>query len=165
MKAPNKAWFWFLLYSLAVLLVRPRCIKSLISVQLGSCQHSSVTFLNMPADDELGTFKMFHISAKAARELHAGPSLLGLHHICSYLKRYFPAVSSCSPASGVLLVYFPSRPPPPPPPPAFYSSHQPWQASLHSGFQSRPVLHQMLRGNIKRSAGQSLPGIPACLGG
>lgn len=50
---------------------------------------------------------------------------------------------------------------PPPPPLSFYSSHQPWQASLHSGFQSCPVLHQMLRGNIKRSAGQSLPGIPA----
>lgn len=50
---------------------------------------------------------------------------------------------------------------PPPPPPSPLSSRQTWQASLHSDFQSRPVLCQMLRGNIKRSAGQSLPGIPA----
>ena len=54
-----------------------------------------------------------------------------------------------------------AAPPLPPPPPSPLSSRQTWQASLHSDFQSCPVLCQMLRGNIKRSAGQSLPGIPA----
>lgn len=80
-------------------------------------------------------------------------------------------------AAAFHLMAFPSPSPPSAPPPPhchpsplhlfpassspLFSSRQPWQASLHSDFQSRPVLCQMLRGNIKRSAGQSLPGIPA----
>lgn len=94
-----------------------------------------------------------------------GWCLVVLHHIWAHLKQCFPAVSSCFPSRGIfLLVYPPNAVPPslpPPPPPSPLSSRQTWQASLHSDFQSRPVLCQMLRGNIKRSAGQSLPGIPA----
>lgn len=84
---------------------------------------------------------------------------LGLHQSEAHLKQCFPVFSSCFPSSGIFLVYPQRQPTAPPPTPL--SSRQTWQASLHSDFQSRPVLCQMLRGNIKRSAGQSLSGIPA----
>lgn len=56
-----------------------------------------------------------------------------------------------------LVAFSPKDPPhahPPhthPSPPLLFplSSRQTWQASLHCDFQSRPFLHQMLRGNIK----------------
>lgn len=93
-------------------------------------------------------------------------SLDGSPRICTRLK----ATISQPSAPAFHLMASPHLPPPPPHSPhllpsassgPLFSSRQPWQASLHSEFQSRPVLCQMLRGNIKRAAGQSLPGIPA----
>lgn len=59
---------------------------------------------------------MFHISEKGPSSLSAARGARP-RHICAHLKRCVPAVSSCSPASGISLVDCPLQPPPPPPPP------------------------------------------------